>query len=713
MIGKDQNRQFRDDPYKRTLKPMDIVDTKFFVEALSVAMDFQRHSLCPVSIVAAGDRLLLAGIPPPDFLLGSSYDAVLELRASAYFGGIMPLTESLHFKFSADAGESQDDDQCYYTVGVHSVMPMTRGNFRAIWQNRLSSQPEKVANLDPSFLGGEKSDASSDATTPSRLNSNFGDKPWQAQYDFCKYGIDKPILNNGKTSPPNSRAKNRKGCLKVFPGDRVDDKACYHPWVIHPSNPRRQKWDLFIILLVVIVLVEAPLNAAFFPDVLDPIELLILNVILDIIFAVDILLNFWTGYIEEHTAVATLKMKPQEIRRNYIRGWFAVDLLSTVPFDYSIIIILQTATHLDVHPNDAVAQAVKVLAMLRILRLCRLYRYLPRCQKIFYAQEYMYARVLSLALLMVIVSHWNGCMQFLVNHCLGFPPKSWISISKLQNAPWFEQWSWSLFNAVSQTFGIGFGRSTPETLVDMWFTLWGMVTGTSGYALILANIATMWQHVDASRKLHRQKMQEIEDYMTFRRFPAKLRVRVRDYFDQRYQGHVFNESKILNTLSDPLKEVVMRHNCEETVRSVPFFAKADPHFVNELVTRLRFNFFQPDDLITKFGTLGSNMFFIQSGKVTVANEYGKILTTLGGGMYFGELSILVPCKRNATVRAKTHCSLLELRSEDFHQVLKKFPFIQEAIRALAAEIVSNAKQSPSPQTNEQDTVTTLGSFIQF
>lgn len=62
------------------------------------------------------------------------------------------------------------------------------------------------------------------------------------------------------------------------------------------------------------------------------------------------------------------------------------------------------------------------------------------------------------------------------------------------------------------------------------------------------------------------------------------------------------------------------------------------------------------------------MFFIQSGKVTVANENGKILTTLTGGMYFGELSIIVPCKRSASVRARTHCSLLELTSEDFHQV---------------------------------------------
>lgn len=50
-----------------------------------------------------------------------------------------------------------------------------------------------------------------------------------------------------------------------------------------------------MILLVVVTLVEAPLNAAYFPDLLDPPELLILNIMLDVVFTVDILLNFWTG----------------------------------------------------------------------------------------------------------------------------------------------------------------------------------------------------------------------------------------------------------------------------------------------------------------------------------------------------------------------------------------------------------------------------------
>ena len=50
-------------------------------------------------------------------------------------------------------------------------------------------------------------------------------------------------------------------------------------------------------------------------------------------------------------------------------------------------------------------------------------------------------------------------------------------------------------------------------------------------------------------------MREVEDYMSFRRFPRDLRNRVRDYFERRYRGHVFNEDDILESMSDPLREV--------------------------------------------------------------------------------------------------------------------------------------------------------------
>lgn len=62
------------------------------------------------------------------------------------------------------------------------------------------------------------------------------------------------------------------------------------------------------------------------------------------------------------------------------------------------------------------------------------------------------------------------------------------------------------------------------------------------------------------------------------------------------------------------------------------------------------------------------MFFLQSGKVTVENQNGELIATLEDGSYFGELALLMTCKRNATVRAKIHCSVFTLGFEDFHEV---------------------------------------------
>lgn len=48
----------------------------------------------------------------------------------------------------------------------------------------------------------------------------------------------------------------------------------------------------------------------------------------------------------------------------------------------------------------------------------------------------------------------------------------------------------------------------------------------------------------------------------------------------------------------------MLHNCHATIRMVPFFATAEPAFINELVTKLRFDFYQPEDVIVSEGTIG-------------------------------------------------------------------------------------------------------------
>lgn len=67
---------------------------------------------------------------------------------------------------------------------------------------------------------------------------------------------------------------------------------------------------------------------------------------------------------------------------------------------------------------------------------------------------------------------------------------------------------------------------------------------------------------------------------------------------------------------------------------MPLFANADPNFVTSMLTKLRFEVFQPGDYIIREGTIGKKMYFIQHGVVSVLTKSSKD-TKLSDGSYFG------------------------------------------------------------------------------
>ena len=56
------------------------------------------------------------------------------------------------------------------------------------------------------------------------------------------------------------------------------------------------------------------------------------EILVDISFYLDIFLNFYTGYDNGHEIITDKK----EIAKNYVRGWFFLDLLATIEWDIVI-----------------------------------------------------------------------------------------------------------------------------------------------------------------------------------------------------------------------------------------------------------------------------------------------------------------------------------------------------------------------------------------
>lgn len=99
---------------------------------------------------------------------------------------------------------------------------------------------------------------------------------------------------------------------------------------------------------------------------------------------------------------------------------------------------------------------------------------------------------------------------------------------------------------------------------------------------------------------------------------------------------------------------IINFNCRKLVACMPLFANADPNFVTSMLTKLKFEVFQPGDYIIREGTIGRKMYFIQHGVVGVLTK-GNKETKLSDGSYFGGKTSW-RCTSNTKGHIHTHLS---------------------------------------------------------
>ena len=147
------------------------------------------------------------------------------------------------------------------------------------------------------------------------------------------------------------------------------------------GSPSRFYWDLTMLLLMVGNLIIIPVGITFFKDEHTP-PWIVFNVVSDTFFLMDLVLNFRTGIVKEDNTEIILD--PQKIKIKYLKSWFVVDFISSIPVDY-IFLIVETRIDSDFYKTARALRIVrftKILSLLRLLRLSRLIRYIHQWEEV-------------------------------------------------------------------------------------------------------------------------------------------------------------------------------------------------------------------------------------------------------------------------------------------------------------------------------------------
>lgn len=123
-----------------------------------------------------------------------------------------------------------------------------------------------------------------------------------------------------------------------------------------------------------------------------------------------------------------------------------------------------------------------------------------------------------------------------------------------------------------------------------------------------------------------------------------------------------------------------------------FFKYIDEKNFDTVISFFQLAKYQKGDIVIRKGDPGGHFYIVVSGTVNVLNDAGLIISSLGKGDVFGEMSLICNDSVNATIQVVEPTSILFIDQRNFKKILDRYPAIQLFFSRLMAERLKISNQ---------------------
>uniref|UniRef100_A0A8C6L5Y9 Potassium voltage-gated channel subfamily H member 7 n=1 Tax=Nothobranchius furzeri TaxID=105023 RepID=A0A8C6L5Y9_NOTFU len=452
-------------------------------------------------------------------------------------------------------------------------------------------------------------------------------------------------------------------------------------WTILHYSPFKAVWDWLILLLVIYTAIFTPYSAAF---LLNDIEerhrrecgyscspLNVVDLIVDIMFIVDILINFRTTYVNSNEEVVS---HPAKIAIHYFKGWFLIDMVAAIPFD---LLIFGSG-------SEETTTLIGLLKTARLLRLVRVARKLDRYS------EYGAAVLMLLMCIFALIAHWLACIWYAIGnvekpyleHKIGWLDNLGVSIGKKYNysdptsGPSIkDKYVTALYFTFSSLTSVGFGNVSPNTNSEKIFSICVMLIGSLMYASIFGNVSAIIQRLYSGTARYHLQMLRVKEFIRFHQIPNPLRQRLEEYFQHAWTyTNGIDMNMVLKGFPECLQADICLHLNKSLLQGCKAFRGATKGCLRALAMRFKTTHAPPGDTLVHSGDVITALYFVSRGSIEILKD-DIVVAILGKNDIFGEMIHLYakPGKSCADVRALSYCDLHTIQREEILEVLDMYP----------------------------------------
>lgn len=430
-----------------------------------------------------------------------------------------------------------------------------------------------------------------------------------------------------------------------------------------------------------------------FEEVITSKTWFIFDVLIDVIYFIDILITSNLAYKDEKGKLVTTR---SSILRNYITGMLFFDILAVIP--------INMITNTDQKINS-------YIKLLRIARLVRLIKIL-KVKKIFESisggskSTMMALNKLIVGLLMImLLIHFTSCMWNFLPKLENSGPTTWIYRYNFLDKTPGQKYLTGVYFAITTILTVGFGDISAGSKTEMILCITLELLGICFYSFILGVMTSLLTSIDHKEVLLKSRIQLVHMLSNDINLPneifKKMSRETKKYFERLM---IDDEQRVELVLRIPknFRYKMCMSMYGGAIQNIHFFTKQEKNFISSYVPRLVYLFLKEREIIFSQGDYPDEIYFLMTGRVSfVFGKRNMVFKTIIAGSYFGEIGMIEKNLRDFGAMTVVNSELLSMSSEIFHEIVDKYPQVYAEIKATAE------KRKISNRQNRQEIIDLL------
>jgi hypothetical protein len=448
--------------------------------------------------------------------------------------------------------------------------------------------------------------------------------------------------------------------------ERVQKRRERKRRVILPESNWKRAWDVFVGLMIMYSVIMVPLRVGFDMPLQTHAEAL-WELCVDAIFLADVAFTFFEAYYVDDVLVTDRS----RICLHYMRGWFIVDFLSSLPVDLMIGLAEGGLKGCDPFPLCGTASSgveggkydqlsslklFKTLKMARLLKLARLFKLTKLAASDSLKEIIPENSMMALGLLFKIafLSHFTACAWFWLS---GLSDKdridnmdgtitivcdrrgsnsssSWITTTAYESFDLCgmastrgqylaSHYLTAVYWTVATLMAVGYGDVYAQNPTEQLFSIAVQIMGAFMFGMIIATITSVIQNHNTRYSCVAQKMEEMKQYMKDRHIPSLLQSEVKRHYEYYYsRKSAFPTQEIIKQIPVHMRMQMIMFMFKDTIATFQLFQYVHEGLLNvpfivDAVQQFQPFFERAGRRIIEEGDTAEEIIFLSQGTIEI------------------------------------------------------------------------------------------------